>query len=146
MRDEPVRGGEQNIGKYARIGVVGKSVGAKKQIAAFPRRERCAEKVYVQLFGNADGAGDHVLARTGLGFFFGELAVVDQILNEGVVFRYESGSFFVYDIKAAVADIDRVEISVLNDNGNESGSHALIFFVFLRKAKDRRVCFRRGAD
>ena len=126
----------QDIDEDLSVGVIGESVGAEEQITASPRLKRRAEKVDVELFGNADRACNDVFSRIGFGFFWCELTVIDQILYEGMIFGDLLGFVACYDIKTAVAYVDGVEIALIDEDGNERCAHAKIFRVIARELKN----------
>src|SRR3982751_3007476 len=88
---------------------------------------------------------NHVAEHVSFRFRFADLAYIDKLLNQRLIFGSESNLFFANNVGSTVANLDQIETAFANGSAGESCTHACAAGVFLTLRMNRDIRVNRGA-
>ena len=113
------------------------AVGAEEQRVA--PAELDVREVDLHGVGGAERLEDDVVVLEGLGLFFGELAGLDELVDERLVARDLHELLAAQDVAARVADLREEEVVVDERRGGDRRAHAAARAIELRLLEDAQA-------
>jgi len=87
---------------------------------------------------------NYVAEHVRFGFFFADLADIDELLHERLIFRGQTDLRSANHVRTAVADLDEIELVALDRGARQCCAHTATAAVFQTLVMNVAVCLQGG--